>query len=90
MTLTTAELEIATDAVLPPQALLLEQHPDRYEAGQLRTLRRRVRRWRAAAGPDREIAEVARRKSLCGPLPTTSCENAGVPGIPRGTRLPPR
>jgi hypothetical protein len=35
--------------------LLREQHPDRYEEGQLRTLQRRVKRWRAAQGPDREV-----------------------------------
>ena len=35
--------------------LLVEQHADRYDAGQLRTLQRRVKRWRAAHGPDREI-----------------------------------
>lgn len=35
--------------------LLQEQHPGRYEDGQLRTLQRRVKRWRAAHGPEREI-----------------------------------
>jgi len=35
--------------------LLCEQHPGRYEEGQLRTLQRRVKRWRAAHGPEREI-----------------------------------
>jgi hypothetical protein len=35
--------------------LLQEQHPERYEDGQLRTLQRRVRWWRAAQGPDREV-----------------------------------
>lgn len=35
--------------------LLQEAHPGRYEAGQLRTLQRRVKRWRAAHGPDREV-----------------------------------
>ena len=28
--------------------VLQEEHPDRYEAGQLRTLQRRVKQWRAA------------------------------------------
>ncbi len=32
-----------------------EEHPGRYEPGQLRTLQRRVRRWRAQRGPEREI-----------------------------------
>lgn len=35
--------------------LLQETHPGRYEAGQLRTLQRRVKRWRAAHGPDLEV-----------------------------------
>jgi hypothetical protein len=34
---------------------LTEQHPDRYQPGQLRTLQRRVRRWRAERGPEREV-----------------------------------
>jgi len=35
--------------------LLQEQHPERYADGQLRTLQRRVKRWRAAHGPDRDV-----------------------------------
>jgi hypothetical protein len=35
--------------------LLQEAHPDRYDAGQLRTLQRRIKRWRAAHGPDQEV-----------------------------------
>ena len=31
------------------------QHPGQYEDGQLRTLQRHVKRWRAAHGPEREI-----------------------------------
>ena len=34
---------------------LMEQHPDRYEPGQLRTLQRRVLEWRAKEGPEREV-----------------------------------
>jgi hypothetical protein len=34
---------------------LLSQQPCRYEPGQLRTLQRRVREWRAQAGPEREV-----------------------------------
>lgn len=34
---------------------LLAQHPDRYEPGQVRTLQRRLRQWRAQHGPEREI-----------------------------------
>lgn len=33
---------------------LIERHPGRYQEGHLRTLQRRVRRWRATEGPDRE------------------------------------
>ncbi len=32
-----------------------EQHPSRFEPGQLRTLQRRVREWRAQHGPDHEV-----------------------------------
>lgn len=35
--------------------LLCEQHPDRYQQGQLRTLQRHIRSWRATCGPEREI-----------------------------------
>ena len=34
---------------------LREQRPDAYTPGQLRTLQRRIRRWRAHRGPEREI-----------------------------------
>jgi len=35
--------------------LLCSRYPDCYEAGQLRTLQRHVRAWRAAEGPDKEV-----------------------------------
>jgi hypothetical protein len=35
--------------------LLQQEYPGRYEDGQLRTLQRHVKRWRAAHGPDREV-----------------------------------
>lgn len=35
--------------------LLLDKYPGRYDEGQLRTLQRRIRQWRAASGPDREV-----------------------------------
>jgi hypothetical protein len=35
--------------------LLQEQHPERYQDGQLRTLQRRVKWWRAAHGPEQAI-----------------------------------
>jgi hypothetical protein len=34
---------------------LLARHPDRYEPGQLRTLQRRIREWRAKEGPEQEV-----------------------------------
>jgi len=34
---------------------LLEREPDRFSAGQLRTLQRRVKEWRAKEGPDKEV-----------------------------------
>lgn len=34
---------------------LVRQHPARYQQGQLRTLQRRVKQWRALAGPDKEL-----------------------------------
>lgn len=42
--------------------LLLEQHPDRYEAGQLRTLQRRIHLWRAQQGPDKEVMLAQRHR----------------------------
>jgi hypothetical protein len=35
--------------------LLQQQYPGRYEDGQLRTLQRHVKQWRAAHGPEREV-----------------------------------
>ncbi len=35
--------------------VLTEKHPERYESGQLRTLQRRVRAWRAERGPDKDV-----------------------------------
>ena len=35
--------------------LLQEKYPGRYEAGQLRTLQRRVKAWRAERGPDKDV-----------------------------------
>lgn len=34
---------------------LMDTHPEKYQAGQLRTLQRRVRQWRALRGPDRRV-----------------------------------
>jgi transposase InsO family protein len=35
--------------------LLCEEHPERYEPGQLRTLQRRIRVWRAERGPEKLV-----------------------------------
>ena len=35
--------------------VLVEKYPERYEEGQLRTLQRRLKAWRAERGPDKEI-----------------------------------
>lgn len=35
--------------------VLCEQHPGRHAPGELRTLQRRVRTWRAAQGPDKDV-----------------------------------
>lgn len=35
--------------------VLVEKHPGRFEPGQLRTLQRRVKSWRAERGPDKDI-----------------------------------
>jgi hypothetical protein len=55
--------EIAEQLRLTPELeaktlfeVLQEQHPERYEDGQLRTLQRRVRWWRAARGPEQELS----------------------------------
>jgi hypothetical protein len=47
--------------------VLCEEHPGRYEPGQLRTLQRRVRQWRAQRGPAREVmfSQVHRPGEAC-------------------------
>lgn len=42
--------------------VLCEQHPERYADGQLRTLQRRVKQWRAAQGPAREVMLAQRHR----------------------------
>jgi transposase len=46
---------------------LQRRHPGRFEDGQLRTLQRRVKEWRAVEGPAREVffAQVHRPGELC-------------------------
>jgi len=50
--------EIERDSALQAKTLfglLCLKHPGRYQEGQLRTLQRRIERWRALEGPDREV-----------------------------------
>ena len=46
-----------TDRVLrsPPKLKLEKRHPGRFGPGQLRTLQRRLRTWRALRGPEKEV-----------------------------------
>lgn len=49
---------LSTDPGLQAQTLmqwLLDEHGDKYNWGQLRTLQRRMQRWRAVHGPDKEV-----------------------------------
>jgi len=52
------ESELRRDGELEALTLfeqLQEQHPGRFQEGQVRTLQRHVRRWRALGGPPREV-----------------------------------
>lgn len=52
------EAMLCTDPGLQAQTLmqwLLDEHGDKYNWGQLRTLQRRMQRWRAVNGPDKEV-----------------------------------
>lgn len=52
------EAELRRDAGLEARTLfeeLHERHPGRFQEGQLRTLQRHVRRWRALGGPPRQV-----------------------------------
>jgi hypothetical protein len=42
--------------------LLCERHPTRYEVGQLRTLQRLVRAWRATGGPEKDVSLAQRHR----------------------------
>jgi transposase InsO family protein len=42
--------------------VLVEKHPDRYDEGQLRTLQRRVRTWRAERGPEKDVVLAQRHR----------------------------
>lgn len=52
------EAEIKRDSALQAKTLfelLCQANPGRYEEGQLRTLQRRIEKWRAVAGPERSV-----------------------------------
>jgi transposase len=58
---------------------LLAEYPDRYEPGQLRTLQRRVRDWRAKEGPEREVFFAQdHRPGEAMQTDFTHCEELGV------------
>lgn len=51
-------LEADREGVLEAKTILTElerRHPGQFGAGQLRTLQRRLREWRAVEGPDKEV-----------------------------------
>ena len=54
---------------------LCRRHPGRFEPGQLRTLQRRVREWRAQYGPDREVSS-SRWRFRAGKRRSTSATRA--------------
>lgn len=59
--------------------VLCEEHPGRYEPGQLRTLQRRVRRWRAQRGPEREVFFAqAHRPGEAGQTDFTEATTLGI------------
>jgi hypothetical protein len=52
------EAQLERDSALQAQtlfALLVERQPEHYQAGQLRTLQRRIAHWRALHGPEQEV-----------------------------------
>lgn len=58
---------------------LMAKFPDRYHHGQLRTLQRRVRMWRAERGPDREVVLAqAHRPGEAAQTDFTSAKELGV------------
>ena len=75
-------MQLQRDSALHAQtlfALLLEQYPGRYQAGQLRTLQRRVALWRAQYGPDQEVifAQV-HQPGACAQSDFTQMTDVGV------------
>ncbi len=59
--------------------LLCERHPGRHEPGQLRTLQRRIRVWRAESGPEKEVVfGQAHRPGEAAQTDFTSATELGV------------
>jgi hypothetical protein len=59
--------------------LLKKEHPERYSDGHLRTLQRRLRRWRAEQGPEREVwFTQAHRPGEAAQTDFTSTDELGV------------
>lgn len=55
---TEVESMLETDPGLQSQTLmqwLIDEYPDRFDWGHLRTLQRRIRKWRALKGPDQDV-----------------------------------
>lgn len=58
---------------------LMEKYPGRYEPGQLRTLQRRVKLWRAERGPDKDVVLAQKhRPGEAGQTDFTSMSELGV------------
>lgn len=58
---------------------LMARKPDRYEPGQLRTLQRQIRRWRALNGPEKEVFfEQEHRPGEAGQTDFTNCDELGI------------
>ena len=81
-------LEADTEGKLEAKAVLEElmvRFPDRFDPGQLRTLQRRFRDWRALSGPDREVFfEQEHRPGQQGNVDFTEGKSLGVTiaGVP--------
>jgi hypothetical protein len=71
---TTPELEAKTLF-----ELLQQEHPDRYGDGQLRTLQRRVKAWRATSGPEQEVMLAQQHRP--GEAAQTDFTNAAELGV---------
>lgn len=73
---------LSTEPDLQPKTLfehLQRMYPERFQDGQVRTLRRRIRYWRATEGPPREVffAQEHRPGELC-QSDFTHCRELGV------------